>query len=205
MAKKFNQIYQFKITLEEIKQKIWRRIQVPGKYNFWDLHVAIQDAMGWSDSHLHQFELINSETGKKEIVGIPEHEYGEATMDDYETLAGWELKLDDYFTIPDNEQIPYLYDFGDSWRYLIKFEGIYPRNENKKYPLCLDGERACPPEDCGGVGGYENFLEIINNPQHEEHQSMLEWVGGSFDSEKFNPQNVHFDNPKKRWKIAFEA
>ena len=61
MAKKFNQIYQFKITLEEVKQKIWRRIQVPGEYNFWDLHVAIQDAMGWSDSHLHQFELINSE------------------------------------------------------------------------------------------------------------------------------------------------
>ena len=121
MAKKFNQIYQFKITLKEIKPKIWRRIQVPGEYNFWDLHVAIQDAMGWSDSHLHQFELVNSEKMEKEIVGIPEHEYGEVAMDGYETLAGWELKLNDYFTISDNEQVPYLYDFGDSWQHLIKF------------------------------------------------------------------------------------
>jgi hypothetical protein len=78
-------------------------------------------------------------------------------------------------------------------------EKIVPATAGCKYPICLAGERACPPEDCGGTPGYENFLEIINDSKHE---SMLEWVGGKFDSEKFDPVKVRFDNPKKRWEYA---
>jgi len=204
MVKKPKQVYQFKITLEEAEPKIWRRIQVPENYSLWDLHTAIRDSMGWTDSHLHQFEVINPKTNKKEIVGIPEYVYGEEPLD-FETLAGWELKIRTYFTNSDNTIISYLYDFGDGWRHIIQFEGIYPQESDTKYPLCLDGKRACPPEDCGGVGGYENFLEIINDPQNDEHQSMLDWVGGKFNSEKFNLKKVRFDNPKKRWNSAFKV
>ena len=77
------------------------------------------------------------------------------------------------------------------------------KEKGKKYPWCLAGERACPPEDCGGVNGYQDFLEIMNNPLHQEHQKMMEWYGKKFDSEAFNSEDVRFDNPKKRWEYAF--
>ncbi len=81
----------------------------------------------------------------------------------------------------------YEYDFGDSWEHEVMFEGSPPADPKSKYPLCVEGERACPPEDCGGVWGYADFLEAIRNPKYEEHESMLEWIGGKFDPEKFDP------------------
>ena len=82
-------------------------------------------------------------------------------------------------------------------------EAIVPRQKGRKYPLCLGGDRACPPEDCGGVGGYENLLAVIRNPTHEEYESMLQWLGGRFDPEKFDPRKVKFDDPGGRWELAF--
>ena len=204
MNKDTKQIYQFKIILEDVKPKIWRRIHVPEKYSFWDFHVAIQDAMGWTDSHLHQFKIMNPKDCKESCIGIPDDE--NFIDDSMRTVtAGWKEFIRNYFSKEDYDCCYYEYDFGDGWIHKVELENILPATPDCKYPICIAGERACPPEDCGGVDGYKNFLKIINNPRHEEHQSMLEWVGGSFDSEKFNPQKVHFDNPKKRWKIAFKA
>ena len=200
MKRKFNRVYQFKIKLKDIKPPIWRRILVPEDYSFWDLHVAIQDSMGWLDCHLHEFEIIDPSTGMKVEIGIP-------IEDDFdmerEVMPGWDVKIADYFTM-ENRTAYYEYDFGDGWEHVIKLEKILPRDKNIEYPICIGGRRACPPEDVGGVGGYENFIEIINDPTHAEYEEMLQWVGGAYDPEHFNPEEVIFDDPQERWKIAFE-
>ena len=196
MKKKFDQVYRFKITLRDIKPPIWRRIQVPETYTFWDLHVAIQDAMGWEDYHLHEFEIADPSTGLKVNTGIPDEDFGR------EILPGWKQKIADYFSMG-NRLAEYIYDFGDNWEHIIKLEKILPRDKNVGYPICIAGKRACPPEDCGGIWGYENFLEIINDPDNEEYEDMIEWVGGEFDPEHFDVKEVSFDDPDKRRKIAF--
>lgn len=98
----------------------------------------------------------------------------------------------------------YAYDFGDDWQHVLVHEGFESADDNRKYPRCLAGEGRCPPEDCGGVHGYEAFLQVIADPDHEEHESTLRWAGGGFDPEAFDPAAVKFDDPKKRWKKAFE-
>ena len=199
MKKKYDQVYQFKITLKGTKPPIWRRILVPETYTFWDLHVAIQDAMGWEDYHLHEFTLLSPKTGRKVKIGIPSDEdvdYG------WEVLAEWNQKIAHYFS-SENSKADYVYDFGDGWEHSIKLEKILPRETGVAYPRCIDGRGACPPEDCGGIGGYAEFLEAIGDPANELHEDMLDWVGGSFDPEDFNPSEVKFDDPAKRFKIAF--
>ena len=197
MRKSFAKIYQFKISLKGIKPSIWRRIHVPDIYSFWDLHVAIQDAMGWQDCHLHDFSIRNPRTNVKERIGIPDED------DEFELniLQGWELLIADYFSTKNNTAT-YVYDYGDNWEHTVKFEKILPRAKETKYPRCTDGERACPPEDCGGIHGYVEFLETIMNPGHDQYENMLHWAGMDFEPERFAPNNVHFDNPKKRLKYA---
>ncbi|HUL36518.1 MAG TPA: plasmid pRiA4b ORF-3 family protein [Thermodesulfobacteriota bacterium] len=197
MKKKFGRVFQFKITLKDIKPPIWRRIQVPESYTFWDLHVAIQDAMGWFDSHLHRFEILNPSRGMEEEIGIPDEECEWDTV----TLPGWKQKITDYFSMK-NTKSEYVYDFGDNWEHIVKLEKILPRLERVKYPICIGGKRACPPEDSGGPWGYEEFLEAIMNPKHREHEEMLDWVGGNFDPEHFDIEEVEFENPNQRLKYT---
>jgi hypothetical protein len=196
MKKKYAQVYQFKIALKGIKPPIWRRIQVPETYTFWDLHVAIQDAMGWDDYHLHGFELANPLTGLKQKIGIPDEVF------DRGFLPGWRQKIADYFSMA-NQSASYDYDFGDDWEHKIQLEKILPRDKGVMYPICIKGKRACPPEDCGGIWGYAELLEIIANPNHEEYEGMLRWLGGEFDPEHFDIKEVCFDDPDKRLKMAF--
>ncbi|NOX89725.1 MAG: plasmid pRiA4b ORF-3 family protein [Calditrichaeota bacterium] len=195
--KKFNRVYQFKITLKDIKPPIWRRILVPENYSFWDLHVAIQDSMGWFDCHLHEFRIVNPKTAMREAIGIPDDDF-----DDFEMKAGWKCKIKDYFS-EDNPKADYIYDFGDNWEHTVTLEKILPKSENQEYPVCVAGKRKCPPEDCGGVWGYMGLLEAINDPGHELHLEMLEWVGDEFDPEEFDPKAVAFGDPEMRFKIAF--
>lgn len=155
--------------------------------------------MAWLDYHLHDFELVNPSTGLKVEIGIPD----EGFDGDRGVLPGWKQKIVDYFTM-ENGVAYYEYDFGDCWEHTIKLEKIIPRDENIDYPICTAGKRACPPEDCGGIGGYEDFLKIINNPDHKEYEETMEWVGGAFDPEYFDVEEVSFDDPDERWKIAFK-
>jgi hypothetical protein len=196
MPTKPSNIYQFKITLKEIKPKIWRRIQVPGNYTFWDLHVAIQDAMGWEDCHLHQFEILNPKTGEREIIATEDDE------DSYETISEEKAKISQYFLSAKNKA-NYEYDFGDGWEHEVVLEKILPPVDGSKYPHCIAGERACPPEDCGGIWGYAYLLEIIADTKHPEYQERMEWLGDDFNSEEFDPKSVKFDNPKKRLQMGF--
>lgn len=199
MKKNFKNIYQFKITLKGIKPPIWRRIQVPETYTFWDLHVAIQDSMGWSDYHLHQFEILDPSIGKKVLIGIPDDE------NDWliKTLPDWKQKISRYFSM-ENSKANYEYDFGDGWEHIVKLEKILPKDETISYPVCIAGKRKCPPEDCGSTPGYENILRLMKNPEDEEYESMIEWLGGRFNPEDFNFKDVTFDDPDERLKMAME-
>ena len=198
MKKDYQRTFQFRISLDYIKPDIWRVIQVPETYSFWDLHVAIQDSMGWQDCHLHEFILNQPSTGKKIRIGIPSEEY-----EDDETMPGWKEMIADCFNMK-NQNALYVYDFGDNWQHTLTLEKILPREEKQVCPRCIAGERACPPEDCGSISGYANLLEILDNPEHEEYQETIEWLGGQYDPEHFEPSEVHFDDPEERFKQAFD-
>jgi len=172
-------IYQLKVTLKEIQPPIWRRFQVRSNITFRELHKTLQVVMGWWNSHLHLFQV------------------GVLMITDSATLAEWgEDGVPDHVTQLDKivkqerTTCTYEYDFGDSWEHELVLEAILPVDETAVYPRCLAGERACPPEDCGGPWGYELFLEALQNPEHEEHDSYLEWVGGAFDPEAFDLDKV---------------
>jgi hypothetical protein len=177
---------------------VWRRIQVPTEYSFWDLHVAIQDAMGWLDYHLHEFQFVPPDRARVERVGIPGDEFG----DERPCRPDWKVPVS-----PNVREgmapMLYLYDFGDDWRHVVMYEGQTPADAGATYPRCVAGARKCPPEDCGGSQGYEEFLNGITDTTHPEHASLLEWAGGKFDPDEFDPKAITFDNPQKRWKIAF--
>jgi hypothetical protein len=196
---KTSQVYQFKVTLLGIEPEIWRRIQVPARYSFWALHVAIQDSMGWLDYHLHLFRLREPESGDSVEIGIPMENPFE---DEIPFMPGWDVPIAQYFREA-GDTSEYLYDFGDDWQHLVIFEGKVDRVAKTRYPKCVAGSRACPPEDCGGVGGYENVLCVMADPTDDEYESMMEWLGGQYDPDAFEPTQVRFDNPEKRWNIAF--
>ena len=157
---------------------------------YWDLHIAIQDAMGWKDTHLHEFKVVHPESGEPSRLGIPDPD----GIDERPCTPGWEVPLSDCFgweSLPEGASAHYLYDFGDSWRHLVALEDVLPRGALKS-PRCIAGARACPPEDCGGVNGFTEFLEAIADAGHPEHAELLRWVGGSYAPEAFDPAGVKF-------------
>ena len=172
-------LFQLKITLLGIAPPIWRRIQVRD-CTLDKLHEHIQTAMGWTNSHLHQFEIEGERYGDLELL--------DDGFEDFECIDSTKTIVSEI--VPKTGRrfaFKYEYDFGDGWEHEILFEGCPPLEKGKKYPLCVEGERACPPEDDGGVGGYQEFLAAISDPKHEEHVSFLEWCGGSFLPDQFNP------------------
>ena len=191
-------VMQFKSELNIIRPPIWRRILVPDDYSFWDLHVAIQDAMGWKDYHLHEFQITDPRTGSLFKLGIPDDEI----LDDPQVLPSWEIAIAELFSTANN-QANYIYDFGDWWEHTVYFEDVLGVQADIDYPTCIEGARACPPEDSGGPMGYQLFLEALADPNHESHQLYKEWIGGEFNPEQFNPTTIGFDDPTTRWNIAF--
>ncbi len=170
MPGKRNDVFRLRVSLRDIEPPIWRLIDVPGSYSFWDLHVAIQDAMGWLDYHLHLFKSAPRK-GPVVSIGIPDDE-----LDD-EILPAWEVPISRYLTSP-GDALEYDYDFGDDWSHEIELLEILAKDRGTKYPLCIDGAGACPPEDCGGVPGYYELLEALADLDHAEHEDMVEWLKG---------------------------
>jgi len=193
------QVLQIRVSLVGIVPVIWRRIQIPTTHSFWDLHVAIQDAMGWFDSHLHAFRLPDPRQGHLVQIGIPDDEFEAGRR----MLPGWKIPVEDYL----HEVSPvavYEYDFSDGWIHVVQLEARLLARKGVSYPTCLAGERRCPPEDCGGLGGYELLLHALADSDHPEHDSLREWVGGSYDPDGFQASNVAFDDPKERLDTIFE-
>jgi len=171
-------IYRIKVILDGSEPLIWRRFLVPGDYKLSKLHKVLQIVMGWGEAHLHEFIIGGVSFGE------PSPEYGEKDMLDHKkiTLAGM---------IPEeNKLFAYIYDFGDGWLHKLTVEKILAPEEGVHYPLCLAGERACPPEDCGGIGGYEYLLEAMENPKTEDQKHLVDWAG-DFDPEVFDLKKVN--------------
>ena len=183
---KDKRIYQLKVTLEGSKPPIWRRVQVGETVRLGDLHAILQCVMGWTDSHLHQFII------KGEYYGAP----SPGDFEDFE-----EMKDEDKFNLGGivrraKDKFVYEYDFGDGWKHKILVEKILPREAGVTYPRCLDGKRACPPEDCGGIWGYHDMLGAVADPKHPEHEELSEWLDDGFDPEAFDLEEVNKHLPK---------
>lgn len=193
-------VHQFLVVLSGTNPLVCRRILVPEKYSFWDLHVAVQHAMGWLDYHLHAFRVLDAAEPQLVSIGIPTDDDPE----DRPVVPGWQVPVSTFFERR-AQALPamYVYDFGDHWQHVIVHEGLGSADERRKYPRCVAGEGRCPPEDCGGVHRYAELLQAIADPDHDEHQSTLQWVGSGFDPQAFDPDAAKFDDPKKRWKKAF--
>jgi len=173
-------VYQIKVTLKGSKPPIWRRMQITSDTTLVQFHRILQCVMGWEDSHLYQFVIGGIAHGDPGMVGEWDAEDARTV-----TLAA--------LVRGEKSKLLYEYDFGDSWEHELLVEKILPLDEGKRYPVCLTGKRACPPEDCGGVWGYASFLEAIHDPEHPEHEEMLEWIGGEFDPEVFALDEVNME------------
>ncbi len=175
-------IFQIQISLKYSKPKIWRRLLIPSDLFLREFHMINQTAMGWEDSHLHQF--IKKDTFYKEKM-LDDFFWNDFRHVDYENVKVSDLlkKVKD--------KIIYEYDFGDSWEHDIILEKILPPDNNLQYPICLTGRMNCPPEDCGGIGGYYYMLEALEDVEHEEYEDFFEWLDGDFDPKYFNKNEVN--------------
>lgn len=172
-------VHQLRVAINEIDPPIWRRLQVPSRTTLAELHSVIQAAFGWWDYHLHDFNIRDVRYG----------------TDDGE---GWDAPVDERRARLDplaspGESFTYTYDFGDFWQHSVEVEEVLAADPDQSYPRLVDGARARPPEDCGGPGGYAGVLEAVADPAHEEHESMLEWLGGPYDPEYFDPADFYHD------------
>jgi pRiA4b ORF-3-like protein len=182
-------IYQLKITLLGVQPLIWRRIEMPASLRLCCLHSAIQVVMGWTDSHLHQFE----KGGKN--WGVP-------AWDEFKELDLIDEKKPQVAEVlrREGEALKYQYDFGDDWEHEVVLERVMPANGRPSHPICLVGERRCPPEDVGGVSGYQEFLEAIFDPTHEEYEHYRKWAGGHF-LDEFDLNAVNQKLSRMRWPV----
>jgi hypothetical protein len=191
-------LYHLKVVLDETKPIIWRRLQVPGSANLGWLHAVLQVAIGWTNSHLHQFHigpLLYSDPRQNS----PEFEDDPQVLDENKATLRQ--------VVPRQKDVlGYEYDFGDSWHHRITVEKILgPDPAAPNLAVCLGGARACPPEDCGGTWGYDNLLKILRNPKHEEHESMKEWLGRPFDPQAFDVARVNTCLEKLKWPRTTES
>ncbi len=176
-AKAPQKIYQLKITLTGTRPPIWRRILVPDTMRLDQLHDAIQAVFGWFNYHLHEFESGRQRYGKPDpetdVEGYPP------------AINERKVVLSQVMRSP-RARLKYTYDFGDDWEHAIVLEKTLAPDPELSYPACIGGKMRCPPEDCGGIPGFHNFLKIMGSPEHPEHSEMLEWAGRSFDRNDFS-------------------
>ncbi|MCX5873055.1 MAG: plasmid pRiA4b ORF-3 family protein [Deltaproteobacteria bacterium] len=169
-------VYQMKVTLKVVKPPIWRRLQVKSDITLKVFHKTIQIAMGWSDAHLHEFNIHGVSYGNPEDgVGSDEKK----------------VRLN-RLNLEEKDKFSYVYDFGDTWEHAILVEKILPVDEKTQYPICLKGKHSCPPEDCGGPWGYSELLDALSDPYHPDYEESMEWVGGDFDYERFDIEKINW-------------
>ena len=179
-------IYQLKITLLEIDPPIWRRIQVPSTIPLCCLHDAFQAVFGWTDSHLKDGLYW----------GVPDNDGFEGDVEVIDERRVPVAKV----LLAEGDSMVYVYDFGDNWRHQVVLEKLLPADAPTK-PVCLGGERRCPPEDVGGPSGYQEFLKVIFEPGHEEFSHFRGWGGGKFHAEEFDLKAVNTILERMRWPV----
>jgi hypothetical protein len=176
-------VLQVKVTLEDVTDPpVWRRLQVSGGVHLDRLHLILQAAMGWTDSHLHLFAAGG-------------HEYSDPAFElETESQDERRVRLAD-LAVGEGDTLGYTYDFGDDWRHEVIVEKALVADENVRYPICVAGEGACPPEDCGGAPGYQNLREALADMNHPEHEEFRVWLGlddgAEFDPRRFDLGQVN--------------
>jgi hypothetical protein len=168
---------QLKVELKYIRPPIWRKVLMPDNFTVGQLHEVLQITMGWHSCHMHAFRV------PRRGFGPPLREFGSG-LDDAEdenmTFLGTVL-------LRQRQKLIYEYDFGDGWLHDVAVEKIVPFDPQAQYPVCIDGARACPPEDCGGFPGYLGILEALKAPKKTQEQNEpLEWLPGGYDPEHFD-------------------
>ncbi len=175
------EIYQIKVSLMGTRPPIWRRLLVPASFRLDQLHETILTAFGWGGGHMHEFSI----GGKSYGAPDPDNDFGMPEVED-EHRARLDSALGGK-----GARGTYTYDFGDGWEHALLVERVVPADPGLGYPLCSGGKLHGPPDDCGGVGGYYDFLAAIGDPNHPEHDSLLEWIRGSFDPNEFSLEAVN--------------
>lgn len=171
------QIYQIHIELKNSKPKIWRRLLVDSNIFLEELHDVIQIVMGWEDAHLHCF-----------YDGMNQYAPKEFQLE--ESIESKKVRLN-RLLISIKSKITYEYDFGDEWIHVITLEKVLEPDNKLQLPKCIGGKLNSPPEDCGGIWGYYNMLEIIKDPDHDEHEDIMEWLDDDFDPEYFDMDEIN--------------
>lgn len=179
MSKSRTTIYRIKVTLQHVPPPIWRHIEVPGDIQLGKLHRILQATMGWYDAHLHVFRVGDT------TYGVPDSD----SLFDTEMENECNARLDRI--VAEGDTLFYEYDFGDGWEHELKIEKVLAPEPGARYPRCLKGKRACPPEDCGGPWGYQNLIQNLANPKHEEYEEVREWIGDEVDPEAFDLEEVN--------------
>lgn len=169
-----------RIALKDHTPTIWRRLVVPGEIKLSKVHAIFQAAMGWENYHLHQFQISG------QVYGVPDDEFVD---DEYNDIDEDAVVLSEVVSAP--MRFSYQYDFGDNWQHEVVVETMDLVPLVLKFAVCIDGQRACPPEDCGGTGGFEEFIEAVTDPTHEEHVDYMQWVGHPFDPEAFSLSSIN--------------
>ncbi|MFF3852790.1 plasmid pRiA4b ORF-3 family protein [Micromonospora sp. NPDC002575] len=167
------QIFQLKVSLVGVQPLVWRRVLVPAGYTLDRLHRVVQHAMGWRDCHLHSFEIDGTQYAEPD----PDGEL--AVRDELD------VRLD--AVLGKGSRFHYTYDFGDWWEHDIVVEDAVSADPDERYPTCLAGERACPPEDVGGPAGHQVLLAALADPAHPERERLLDWAGEAYDPDAFDP------------------
>jgi hypothetical protein len=170
------QIYQLRITMPELSPPLWRRVLVPGGYTLDRVHRVIQYAVGWQDLHLHSFEIGGAQYGEPDPVGEL------ALRDELDTRLDAVVGKGDTFS--------YTYDFGDWWEHELAVEDVFGAEPDLRYPICVAGARACPPEDVGGPEGFQDLLEVLADPGHPQRSTLRDWLGREYDPEEFDARLV---------------
>ena len=176
------EIYQLKVTLLGTSPPIWRRLLVPPDLTLAQLHDVLQVAMGWQECHLHEFNAGGRHFGRPNpedrFMGMPPIENERR------------VRLSSVLGRVGAKAI-YTYDFGDSWEHSIVLEKRLPAAPTMAYPICADGQLACPPEDCGGIPGFYELLDALRDPTHEQHEELRDWVGDDYDPDAFSTEAVN--------------
>ena len=181
-------ILQIKVSLLESYPLIWRRVLIPSDFNLSQLHEVLQIVMGWQNKHLYRFDINGQEYGEHEAEFEDEIEIKSAPQFTLSDVAG------------KSERFVYSYDFGDDWQHEVVIEKSFKYDENYNYPICIGGENACPPEDCGGVPGYVEFLKHLLDEDDGDHLDTKAWIGGFFDPKTFDPNRINQDHLwQKKW------
>jgi hypothetical protein len=179
MAAKTSTVHRLKVTLRRVRPPVWRRIEVASTTTLHQLSAELEAAMGWFGGHLHSFDaagVIYQSPSDEDFAWRPMKDERTAALATVLSRVGAKMRWD--------------YDFGDGWEHDVVVEAIEPAANDVVYPRCIAGRRACPPEDCGGPWGYTNLLEVLADPAHPEHASMLEWAPMEFDPARFDPAHA---------------